>query len=528
MNVIIIDDQKDVVNSLKNGINWSGLNIDEVYTACSAKDARKLFGEFPIEIMLSDIEMPEEDGLSLLRWVRENYSDVECILLTSYANFDYAKEAIMLDCYDYILQPARFEEVEAAVRKAGLKLKQKQKMLRLQRTQDFLLSQREMVLDSIIEKIFASEEARVDELFQELTDMFQKKFNKECYYLADIQILRWKKDEEEWNGELVKLVLRNILEEIYRQNSCEFLISQIGNYDYFILFYGEGDSFTYETLLNGIRPAHDFILKNMEFEAAVYMGNRVQGNLYRSVQRLTEIKENNIMRLPEIFEETYGGTDRGKSLDSLNISRWMKRIDGGEGVLVKNAVSIFLKEAQKEKSIHIDMMKTIHYEFSKAVFSILEKRQLNSQSIFTAEYSYEKYINAYRTYDTLTEAMEYCLLRLKNIPEEQTEADPVKLALKYIGDNMNKNISRSEVAKHVYLNEEYFSRIFKSRTGFAFKDYVTEVKMKYVKELLVTTNFSISIIASKVGYDNFSYFSKLFKKLENMTPQEYRTFHKTT
>ena len=526
MNVMIIDDQKDVVKSFKNGINWEKLHIDQVYTAFSAREARKLFDQYQVDIMLSDIEMPEENGLSLLQWVRENRKEVECIFLTSYADFGYAKEAIRLESYDYILQPARFEEVEAALRKVYARIRQKQKLTQLEQTQDFLKTHKEVVLDSIFEKMLVSEDTQADDLFQKFRGIFQKQFQNGCYFCADFQIVRWIKNQEEWNDKLIKLVLYNVLEEIFQEVSCDVLISHISTNDFFALFYGEYAEFSYEIFRKGICRAHDFIRKNMEFETAVYISNLNEKDLYQSIQRLASIRQDNVMKLPEVFEEISKRPDNEKMYDSLQINQWRKRINNGEGALVKNAISRFLKGAQREKVINIEMMKTLHYEFSKAVFSIFERKQLNSQSIFTMDYSYEKYMCAYQNYEALMEAIEYCLTCLHNIPQEREEVDPVAIAQKYILDNINKNISRSEVAQHVYLNEEYFSRMFKNKTGYAYKDYAIEVKMKYIKELLVTTNFSISIIASKAGFDNFSYFSRMFKKMEHMTPQEYRQLHK--
>ena len=92
----------------------------------------------------------------------------------------------------------------------------------------------------------------------------------------------------------------------------------------------------------------------------------------------------------------------------------------------------------------------------------------------------------------------------------------------YIANNLNKNFSRKDVADSVYLNEEYFSRLFKQHTGLTFKEYIAVERMKEAKKLLRESKLSISIIASKIGYDNFSYFSKIFKKATGKTPQEYR------
>lgn len=114
-------------------------------------------------------------------------------------------------------------------------------------------------------------------------------------------------------------------------------------------------------------------------------------------------------------------------------------------------------------------------------------------------------------------------------PEEddcaEKEEDPIERAIAYVKKNLSKNISRTEVAREVYLNEEYFSRLFRQKTGATFKDYILMEKMNEAKKLLRQSRLSVGIIASKVGYDNFSHFSKMFKKITDQTPQEYRKEH---
>ena len=79
-----------------------------------------------VDIMLCDIEMPGENGIELLRWVRQEHMDVECIFLTCHANFSYAQDAVKLDCMDYVLIPVRYEEIAESVRKVACRRAKKQ------------------------------------------------------------------------------------------------------------------------------------------------------------------------------------------------------------------------------------------------------------------------------------------------------------------------------------------------------------------------------------------------------------------
>ena len=111
MTVLLVDDQIRVLSGLISVLDWDTLGVTSIRTASSAAQAKEILSQEPVDILLCDIEMPGENGLSLLRWARSKGMDLVCVFLTSHADFLYAKEAIQLGCFDYILQPARYEDI---------------------------------------------------------------------------------------------------------------------------------------------------------------------------------------------------------------------------------------------------------------------------------------------------------------------------------------------------------------------------------------------------------------------------------
>ncbi|HCM90645.1 MULTISPECIES: PocR ligand-binding domain-containing protein [Vagococcus] len=106
----------------------------------------------------------------------------------------------------------------------------------------------------------------------------------------------------------------------------------------------------------------------------------------------------------------------------------------------------------------------------------------------------------------------------KNVSERQEIID----ALSYINRHLNEVITLDEVADHVYLSGYYFSKLFKKEVGKNFVDYVNEKKINRSKILLQDSTWSIDSIAHSLGFSQSSYFSKLFKKVTNISPREYR------
>jgi Response regulator containing CheY-like receiver domain and AraC-type DNA-binding domain len=116
--LLIVDDEIHAAEGLKSGYDWEELGISAIYTAYNIRQARDIFLDHAIDLMICDIEMPQGNGLELLAWVSENYSSTKSILLTCHSDFQYAKEAIHLGSLEYLLKPVIFSELKDVVRKA--------------------------------------------------------------------------------------------------------------------------------------------------------------------------------------------------------------------------------------------------------------------------------------------------------------------------------------------------------------------------------------------------------------------------
>ena len=106
------------------------------------------------------------------------------------------------------------------------------------------------------------------------------------------------------------------------------------------------------------------------------------------------------------------------------------------------------------------------------------------------------------------------------IPSRNSEI--IKKAMLYMSEHFNSPLTLDEVAEHVHLHPSYFSTLFKSSTGSSFKEYLNMVRIEESKRLLANTDYSIIDIAVATGFEDQSYFSKVFKKYTGLTPKQYR------
>lgn len=98
----------------------------------------------------------------------------------------------------------------------------------------------------------------------------------------------------------------------------------------------------------------------------------------------------------------------------------------------------------------------------------------------------------------------------------------IEKSLNYIHDNFKQKLPLQLVSSNVFLNPQYFSRIFKKEVGVTYIDYVNNLKIKYACKLLETTNYTAYRISSECGFTDPSYFNRVFVQQMNMTPKAYR------
>lgn len=148
---------------------------------------------------------------------------------------------------------------------------------------------------------------------------------------------------------------------------------------------------------------------------------------------------------------------------------------------------------------------------SDSIFRINNQFLMNQGSIHNID---ELCYRLQETVETFTECV------FNYIPSKNN--DIIKKAIQYISQNFSDNITLSDVANHVHLNPAYFSTIFKQSTGSSFKEYLNMVRIEESKRLLASTDYSIIDISVACGFEDQSYFSKVFKKYTGLTPKQYR------
>jgi len=125
-NVLLVDDEVRTIDALEKNIDWKKCGIRHVYKANNMSQAIRMMESERIEILVSDIEMPNGSGLQILEWMRDHGRVINCIFVTCHPEFTYMRKAIQLNCYDYVLKPIIYEEFETLLIELVRKMEERQ------------------------------------------------------------------------------------------------------------------------------------------------------------------------------------------------------------------------------------------------------------------------------------------------------------------------------------------------------------------------------------------------------------------
>lgn len=524
MNIIIVDDSIQTVKAINASIEWEKLGIMKVYIAYNISRAKEIIENNDIQIILCDIEMPQGNGLELIAWVKANFPQIENILLTCHEEFEYAKKAIELGCFDYLVKPIPFKELENKISQLIAKIEASSKL----KKHSEYWNNNEKQIESLFwyELITGKIKGNCDEI-----EAYAKKknvsYNKELKYLL---VLLTKKRVisrlEEWNENALLFALENIAKEIIL-NDIPFSNIAVGEEEIIIIIPIIDDEKS--NLGNIKKSCINYLIecnKYLGCSMTSYIGRYVSGqDLADEFSELQRLDKNNVSFISKVIDLNNNKLNQTNEKEILlpNINAWSLMLYNGESENAVKEVKKYIDELVKAERINRRMLNNLHQDILQLLYSFLEQKAIQAHQLFDDEKSEILYVKATKSIDNMINWVNHVFNKSASYVEEvaksQTVIERVKI---YIKENYNKDITRDDIANHVFLNPDYLSRTFKKATGSSLTEYLTEQRIEKSMLLLSRTNIQISKIADEVGYNNMNYFSKIFKKITGTTPVEYR------
>ncbi|NWL86304.1 DNA-binding response regulator [Paenibacillus sp. 79R4] len=524
--LLIVDDEAIAVESLKSGVNWSTLGISQVFTACNAQSAQEVIRHEAIDLLVCDIEMPQGSGLDLLKWVRNYNPAIEAIFLTCHADFQYAKQAIQLGSFDYLLKPVPFSELEAVVGKAIEKLEQESKLNEFSRFGKYWVQHQPLLVErfwlDILNQSIPSHSLAIRKAAEERNIPYSDEMS---FLPLLIQIRRWERPVTLRDEKIVEYAIRKSAEELLQEQGGQCILVSVEPGRLLLLL--NGDDYSAKSA-RGLKKRCEAYIDACRryFYASVssYIGKAVHGDQIASMYlRLSKMNENNVAYDQDVFllDEELSPPANQHLLPDMSL--WAVLLKEGAYERVLAAAKAYIEAQVQDNQLTSSLLYQFIQDFQQMVYYVLQIKGIQAHRLFGDPESLDLYARSVQSATNSLAWMQHLIGKAADFTSSMEHSPSVVEKVKeYIQQHLSEDLSREDIASQVYLNPDYLTRIFKKETGMSISDYLLQQRLNIAASLLANTGLSVSSIAAQIGYANFSHFSRMFKKYYDKSPLEYR------
>lgn len=521
---LIVDDEVYAVMGIRSGVKWEELQIAEVYEAFHIREAMQVMNKIQIDILICDIEMPRGNGIELLEWVNEHSPNTETIFLTAHSNFSFVQRAIQLDGFDYLLKPVEYHILQTTIGRALDTIKEERELASLREQYkpyyNLWLKKKSLITDKFWNDLFSKKITCTKANTERLIHEYVLPLTAHTLILPIvISIEGWDRELNSADEEVLEYALRNIARDLMLQDRHGDVIQTKLGVNCVLLFLERADElddlWLEEQCRQYIRYCHQYLYGYV----SCYIGKpAVMSKISDMYHKLLDMEYSMMKKNSEVhwLKEQHSSKSDAK-LPAFNT--WTVLIEQGKKDDMERELCRFFSKLNLEAELNTELLHSFYHSYMQMIHYILYKHGLSLHHLLlSAESSYHEAMPR-----SIIE-MEEWSRRLLCIVHEQLHKDDsvIHRVQRYIRDHLSDTITREELADHVHLNPAYLSRLFKKEVGESLTDYVLNERMKVARELIESSTLPISDIAQSVGYTNFSYFTKMFKKQYQCTPQHYR------
>lgn len=478
LKVLLVDDEFLVRLAFSNTIHWEEHDLELIGTASDGEQAYEMILDKKPDIVITDLTMPRMGGLELIKKVQSARIPCEFVVLSCHNEFEYAKEAIKLGVFDYILK---------------LSMNMEELLDILDRLRNKILSERPKTYP-------------IPEL------LVQEEMSKSMFRAVIVDYGDPTEESEKIHNQIL-----GFLEQMTMQlkNKSVFLYRQVP----VLLLWDE-------------KVDIKQLSKTIQEEIRKYLGIWVQIGIGKVVQGNHEIKESfDDAKKAYDFRFYQGETSICDSSDvhylesGVNFNYVFPEIEdtirlGIQGKL-KTAIVHAVEACQNRAEIELGQLRMYLHELLTRIK--LKANEEKLEIVQSKGYSelYQKVNRLEYLEDILSDLMYFIDSILEKLNMIQ-EHEIVRKTKQYVHAHLSSDLKVLEVSRQLGVNPDYLSHLFRTETGIRYIDYVNHARIEKACEHIQVSNDKIYEIAEQTGFENTNYFIRVFKKYTGYTPLDYR------
>lgn len=530
LRVMILDDEYIILDGLAS-FPWEEFGCQVTALAKNGLEGMEKLEEAAPDLILSDVKMPGMDGLEFSEKARERYPDVTIVILTGYDSFTYAKQAIRIGVKEYLLKPIDYDVMKETVGRIAEEIRGRKKRQRhFQDLQKYFNSS----LPELRSKFAAN---LLYGRIQGKNEMQAQEATLNLHIEKYIVCVGRKLVDEGRAGQCDKWIEEfaciNIFEEIFDKHGIKVLSDyNTATTEYnFLLMYDPDDTKCMDKATEACgeiqKEAEHYLNCSMNFGLSEVASDPYEANIqYRRAQKTCRqcsyLGTNIILKYEDLsFNDQWEFV-----LTTGEKSRFMMTLFQGNFEKVEEELRLMFGRVQEEASevkfaamdLLLDCMK---FPYTCAVEGEIQNRNWNLSIL-------QDGVKRIAECGTTEEILECLLKEFEMMIKQNTEgADERNMKLvsgiqSYIDKNYSNDLSMDDLTERFHVSRTYISRLLKKYTGQSFLEYLTDVRFRHVEELIASNKYKQYEIAEMVGYKDFGYYIKVFKKRYGITPNEFK------
>ncbi len=473
--LLIVDDEPWVLRSLQDSVKWNRFGFSLIGTATDGNEALQVMETIRPDLVVTDIRMPVMDGLALIEESKVRWPNIQFIILSGHAEFDYARRAMANNVSGYCLKPVQEDEMEVVLLKVKLELDEK-----AARRMEWMLSIDET--DDIDQIMEACHVAGVGWD----TQKGMRVVCGPCGFGIPFDV---KND--------LSLVPESLLPALLTMSEADIISNLTRNIN---------DTY------------NSFSVKYNTAECSIGISRNIGDPrfLSRAVTEAQSARRQWFMTERQgVFLYSPGSHSHlRESFERLEASVRLQDIADIQGAM---------KELEK-------VLITGEFELRQVLYCWTRLSDLlDYKEYCELEYDPEtenELLEIYPNIHAMLSVFTELLVKKCTLCEETADRSGKEMVsdiLTYAESHAIERISLKDIAEEFHFSSSYLCRIFKKETGATLTDFLMRFRLDKAAEMLGSTERSIAFIAEQCGYKDYFYFSRLFKRTFGMTPTQYRT-----
>lgn len=492
--LVLIDDEDWILEGIRNAIDWEDIGFFITGTYTNGREAMAAMRNHPPDAILTDIKMPIQDGISLVRELREaGFRQIEVVFLSGYDDFELAQSSIRLGAVDYVLKPSAPEQITEVFTGIRKRLDERQT------TAELVSAGRNVFWDAVFNSIVSGNHA----LYERLLDLYA-------------EFVEWEKGRP---FSVVSVSLKSTAEELPPSEEDVQGIACLKRLAEELV----------EDQKNGLRLLENqfsfsFVFSGWDKEAITASVEGLNRKLRKEIGKELKVSQSAVYYDFSMVQRAYESSQEALfALDMPTKIQYLYRMIANDTVL-KAAIQ------DRDAQIVLWSLKNWILKIVKAEEAHqyrLLKRLVYSLGIWFLQYE----INP-GAIDRLCgllidgngEAVKEGILSLVKSEFLQEHKgggkndNLCKEVARYISENYTDDITLGGLADRFYISPNYLGTLFKKNLGMGIREYQTTIRLEQADALIAGGKFKLYQVAQMVGYPNYEYFRKIYCKYRGKNP----------